>query len=142
MAIAVIDQPHEAGLAMGQDQLGLGQLTALLKKALRPAIQRFSRSFLTSHCAIVGGFEAELKRLVATKPGAAMPGHGVGRRVDSGRVWMSIPGAEQGEDGCLAVGRNAGVETGFMLLDHLAKSLGGVHVLEPFNLDSECVASD
>ncbi len=142
MAIAVINHPHEAGLAMGQDQHGFGQLTALLKKALRPAVQRFSRSLLTSHCVIVDGFEAKLKRLAATQAGAAMPGDGVGRRVDFRRVWMSIPGAEQGKDSCLAVGWNAGEEAGFLLIDHLAKSLVGVHVLEPFTSDVDCVAGD
>ena len=37
--VAVVDYPHEAGLAVRQDQLGLGQPAALLEKALRPAVQ-------------------------------------------------------------------------------------------------------
>ena len=117
---------------MGLDQLRFGQLAARFKKLIRPIIQRFSRFPLIGRCVIVDGFEAKLERLGAAQAGAAIPGYEVWRWIDFQCVWLSIHGSNEGEDRCLACGRNAGDEAGFPFIDHLTNSLVGVHGLEPF----------
>src|SRR4051794_39661 len=38
-AVAVVGQQHESGLAVGQDQLSLGQAGAIVKKTRPPAVR-------------------------------------------------------------------------------------------------------
>src|SRR5215208_718024 len=81
--VTVIDYPHEAGFAVGEDDLSFRQPAAFLKKALRPAVEPISGCRCHWHYVVTGGFEAELKRLVPTQVGAATTSDEIGRRLDT-----------------------------------------------------------
>src|SRR5262249_53076983 len=130
--VAVLDHPHKAGLAVRQDQLGLGQPTTFAKKALPPAIQVIAGGSLCPRCVVAGGFEAEPKRLVPTQVVEATPGDEFGLRYYAGRMRQRVPDAEDGEDGRLAVGRNLRAEAVLLLVDRLAESIADVHAHGPF----------
>ena len=92
--VAVVDHPHEAGLAVRQDQLGLGQPAALLEESAPPSRPAHRWMSWRRRCVIAGRFEAELKRLVPAQIGEAATGDEIGRRLDSGRVLAAGPGRE------------------------------------------------
>ena len=120
---AVIDHPHEAGLAVRQDQLSFGQPAALLKKALRPAVPARRRMTLAPpkrrhrriRCRVASALFPP--RLARRRPVTRSGSH-----LDPGQLWQPVLGADQREDGRLAVGRNPRAEAVLLLVDRLAES--------------------
>jgi hypothetical protein len=125
--IAVVDHAHETGLAVGQDQFGLGKPGAFLKELLSPVVQPIVGRGRRCRCVVVGGFEAESKGLVPAEVGEATAGDEVGLRLTGG-VRQAVLGAEEREDGCLAVGGDAGTEAVLLVVDGVAEAFFGVYL--------------
>src|SRR5829696_1221165 len=134
---SVIDDAHEAGLAVCQDLFRFSQRIAVLTKACRPAVPSIADRCWCPRRVITGRFDAELQSLVPTQIEETATGDWVGLHLDTGRLWQPVLGANEREDGFQAVGRSARAETILLLLNRLTELLLDVHLVRPFQEEQE-----
>ncbi len=73
-----------------------------------------------------------MKRFGPTQVGETATGDEIGLHFDPGRVWQQLLGADQREDGRLAIRRNPLTETALLLVDRQAESFLNVQMSGSF----------